>query len=77
MITPCSLVSPGAVKPDSKHVSNRSHVFLQWIMMDLPCVQWQDHVAQKWIGLDPEIKEQFASQLKIDDVFKRALTLIT
>lgn len=78
VITPFSLVSPsGAVKSNSKQVSNRTHVFLQWIMMDLPCVQWQDHVAQKWIGLDPEIKEQFTSQLKIDDVFKRALTLIT
>ncbi|XP_040005626.1 SET and MYND domain-containing protein 4 [Xiphias gladius] len=46
-------------------------------MMDLPCVQWQDHVAQKWTGLDPELKEHFTSLLEIDDVFKCALTLTT
>ncbi|XP_071362305.1 SET and MYND domain-containing protein 4 [Trachinotus anak] len=43
--------------------------------MDPPCVQWQDHVAQKWTALDPELKEHFTSQLEIDDVFKCALTL--
>ncbi|XP_054481975.1 SET and MYND domain-containing protein 4 [Anoplopoma fimbria] len=46
-------------------------------MMDLPCVQWQDHVAQKWIGLDPELKETFTSLLELDDLFKCAQTLIT
>ncbi|XP_056252500.1 SET and MYND domain-containing protein 4 [Seriola aureovittata] len=46
-------------------------------MMDLPCVQWQDHVAQKWTGLAPELKEHFTSLLEIDDVFKCALTLTT
>ncbi|XP_020499739.2 SET and MYND domain-containing protein 4 isoform X1 [Labrus bergylta] len=46
-------------------------------MMDLPCMQWQDHVAQKWTGLDPERKEHFISQTEIDDVFKYALTLTT
>ncbi|KAM9846507.1 SET and MYND domain-containing protein 4 [Aulostomus maculatus] len=45
--------------------------------MDLPCVQWQDHVAQKWIRLDSEIKEHFTSLREIDDVFKSALTLTT
>ncbi|KAF7663005.1 hypothetical protein LDENG_00220730 [Lucifuga dentata] len=45
--------------------------------MDLPCVQWQDHVAQKWIGLDPELKEHFTSLRGIDDVFKCALSLTT
>ncbi|XP_034405484.1 SET and MYND domain-containing protein 4 isoform X2 [Cyclopterus lumpus] len=44
-------------------------------MMDLPCVQWQDHVAQKWIGLDPELKETLTSQREIDELFKCALTL--
>ncbi|XP_029304059.1 protein-lysine N-methyltransferase SMYD4 [Cottoperca gobio] len=44
-------------------------------MMDLPCVQWQDHVAQKWTVLDPELKEKFISLLEIDDVFKCTLTL--
>ncbi|XP_042355346.1 SET and MYND domain-containing protein 4 [Plectropomus leopardus] len=44
--------------------------------MDLPCTQWQDHVAQKLSGLDPELKEKFASLLEIDDVFKCALSLI-
>ncbi|XP_040907574.1 SET and MYND domain-containing protein 4 isoform X2 [Toxotes jaculatrix] len=44
--------------------------------MDLPCLPWQDHVAQKWTGLDPELKEHFIS-LEIDDVFKCALTLTT
>ncbi|XP_028451015.1 protein-lysine N-methyltransferase SMYD4 isoform X2 [Perca flavescens] len=46
-------------------------------MMDLPCVQWQDHVAQKWTRLDPELKEKFTSLLEIYDVFKCALTLTT
>nr|XP_046267475.1 SET and MYND domain-containing protein 4 [Scatophagus argus] len=46
-------------------------------MMDLPCVQWQEHVAQKWIGLDPELKEHFTSLLEIDDIFKCSLTLTT
>ncbi|MEQ2315212.1 hypothetical protein AMECASPLE_019785 [Ameca splendens] len=44
-------------------------------MMDLPCVQWQDHVAQKWSGLDPELRETFTSLREIDDVFKCALSL--
>lgn len=46
-------------------------------MMDLPSVQWQDHVAQKWTSLDPDIKEHFTSLLEIDDVFKYSLTLTT
>ncbi|KAF1378477.1 hypothetical protein PFLUV_G00190950 [Perca fluviatilis] len=46
-------------------------------MMDLPCVQWQDHVAHKWTRLDPELKEKFTSLLEIYDVFKCALTLTT
>ncbi|KAM4726042.1 SET and MYND domain-containing protein 4 [Anableps anableps] len=45
-------------------------------MMDLPCMQWQDHVAHKWSGLDPELKKTFTSVLEIDDVFKCALSLI-
>ncbi|KAM8898434.1 SET and MYND domain-containing protein 4 isoform 2-T2 [Spinachia spinachia] len=45
--------------------------------MDFPCVQWQDHVAQKWIGLDPQLKETLTSQLEIDDLFKCTLTLTT
>ncbi|XP_042287041.1 SET and MYND domain-containing protein 4 isoform X1 [Thunnus maccoyii] len=45
--------------------------------MDLPCVQWQDHVAQKWTRLDPELKDRFISLQQIDDVFKCALTLTT
>ncbi|KAM4544778.1 SET and MYND domain-containing protein 4 [Odontesthes bonariensis] len=45
--------------------------------MDLPCIQWQDHVAQKWAGLDPELKEKFTSMLEIDDVFRCALSLTT
>ncbi|XP_014895925.1 SET and MYND domain-containing protein 4 isoform X1 [Poecilia latipinna] len=44
-------------------------------MMDLPCVQWQDHVAHKWSGLDPELKETFLSLHEIDDVFKCASSL--
>ncbi|XP_047462174.1 SET and MYND domain-containing protein 4 [Mugil cephalus] len=46
-------------------------------MMDFPCVQWQDHVAQKWAALDPELKDKFSSLLEIDDVFKCALSLTT
>uniref|UniRef100_UPI0037E8BBC5 SET and MYND domain-containing protein 4 n=1 Tax=Semicossyphus pulcher TaxID=241346 RepID=UPI0037E8BBC5 len=45
--------------------------------MDLPCIQWQEHVAQKWTGLDPELKGHFTSLLDIDDVFKCTLTLTT
>nr|XP_019952570.1 PREDICTED: SET and MYND domain-containing protein 4 [Paralichthys olivaceus] len=45
--------------------------------MDLPCVQWQDHVAQKWTRLDPELQERFTSLTEVDDVFKCALTLTT
>ncbi|CAI5643320.1 unnamed protein product [Oreochromis niloticus] len=44
--------------------------------MDLPCVQWQDHVAQKWRALEPKLKEQFTSLLEIDDVFRCALRLM-
>ncbi|XP_017292772.1 SET and MYND domain-containing protein 4 isoform X2 [Kryptolebias marmoratus] len=43
--------------------------------MDLPCAQWQNHVAQKWSRLDPELKTKFTSLLDIDDVFKFALSL--
>ncbi|KAM3868688.1 SET and MYND domain-containing protein 4 [Diretmus argenteus] len=46
-------------------------------MKDLPRIQWQDHVAQKWMTLDPELKENFTSALGIDDVFKCALTQTT
>ncbi|XP_074466537.1 SET and MYND domain-containing protein 4 isoform X2 [Sebastes fasciatus] len=46
-------------------------------MMDLPCVRWQDHVAQKWTRLGPELQEKFTSLLEVDDVFKCALTLTT
>ncbi|CAB1428211.1 unnamed protein product [Pleuronectes platessa] len=45
--------------------------------MDLPCVQWQDHVAQKWTRLDPELQERFTSLVEVDDVFKCASTLTT
>ncbi|KAL3042765.1 hypothetical protein OYC64_020648 [Pagothenia borchgrevinki] len=46
-------------------------------MMDLPCIKWQDYVAQKWTVLDPELKEKFTTLLEIDDVFKCSLTLTT
>ncbi|XP_059206990.1 SET and MYND domain-containing protein 4 isoform X2 [Centropristis striata] len=46
-------------------------------MMDLPLVQWQEHVAQRWSGLDPELKEKFTSLHEVDDVFKCSLTLTT
>ncbi|KAG7517056.1 SET and MYND domain-containing protein 4 [Solea senegalensis] len=45
--------------------------------MDLPSVQWQEHVSQKWTGLDPEFQEHFTSLTEIDDVFKYALNLTT
>ncbi|XP_029030151.1 SET and MYND domain-containing protein 4 [Betta splendens] len=45
--------------------------------MDLPFIEWQDHVTQKWTRLDLDLKEQFTSLLEIDDVFKFALALIT
>ncbi|XP_069002316.1 SET and MYND domain-containing protein 4 [Embiotoca jacksoni] len=54
-----------------------SHAVSLSVIMDQPCVQWQDHVAQKWLGLDPELKETFTSLHEIDDVFKCALSLTT
>ncbi|XP_077401998.1 protein-lysine N-methyltransferase SMYD4 isoform X2 [Vanacampus margaritifer] len=45
--------------------------------MDLPCVPWQDHVAQKWAGLEPEFRERFKSLLEIQDVFEGALSVTT
>lgn len=45
--------------------------------MDLPCIQWQDHVAQKWKALDPDIKKRFIRQLTPDALFKSALSLTT
>ncbi|KAM9333209.1 SET and MYND domain-containing protein 4 [Pholidichthys leucotaenia] len=43
--------------------------------MDLPSVQWQGHVAHKWLLMEPEEKETFTSLQEIDDVFKYALSL--
>uniref|UniRef100_A0A3B5AND1 Protein-lysine N-methyltransferase SMYD4 n=1 Tax=Stegastes partitus TaxID=144197 RepID=A0A3B5AND1_9TELE len=37
--------------------------------MDIPCVQWQDHVAQKWTGLDPEVSCVSACSLIVFFVF--------
>ncbi|XP_061787282.2 SET and MYND domain-containing protein 4 [Nerophis lumbriciformis] len=45
--------------------------------MDLPCLPWQDHVAQKWAGLEPGYKEHFTSLLEIEDIFKSALSVTT
>ncbi|XP_068601042.1 SET and MYND domain-containing protein 4 [Brachionichthys hirsutus] len=45
--------------------------------MDLPCPQWQDHVAQKWVGIDLELKEHFTSLVEIDDIFKCSLKMTT
>ncbi|KAK7925748.1 hypothetical protein WMY93_008058 [Mugilogobius chulae] len=45
--------------------------------MDLPCPQWQEHVAQKWTALDSQQKESFSSLSEVDDVFKFAQSLIT
>ncbi|XP_049598724.1 SET and MYND domain-containing protein 4 [Syngnathus scovelli] len=45
--------------------------------MDLPCVPWQDHVARKWAGLEPEFKERFKSLLEIEDIFESALSVTT
>ncbi|CAJ1063804.1 SET and MYND domain-containing protein 4 [Xyrichtys novacula] len=45
--------------------------------MDLPCLQWQEYVAQKWTGLDPELREHFMSLVEINDVFKWTLALTT
>ncbi|XP_061659341.1 SET and MYND domain-containing protein 4 isoform X3 [Syngnathoides biaculeatus] len=45
--------------------------------MDLPCVPWQEHVARKWAGLEPELRERFQSLLELKDVFESGLGLIT
>lgn len=45
--------------------------------MDLPCLAWQDHVARKWAGLEPEFRERFKSLLEIEDVFESALSVTT
>lgn len=47
------------------------------LLMDLPSPRWQDHVAQKWIQLETEQREQFISFEEIDDVFNYVRTLIT
>ncbi|KAM6907324.1 SET and MYND domain-containing protein 4 [Xenentodon cancila] len=46
-------------------------------MMARPCLPWEDHVAQKWIALDSQLKETFTSLLEIDDVFNCAVSLTT
>ncbi|KAM9788504.1 LOW QUALITY PROTEIN: SET and MYND domain-containing protein 4 [Neosynchiropus ocellatus] len=43
--------------------------------MDLPCVPWQDYVAQRWVGLDQDVKESFKSECEIDGVFRCASAL--
>ncbi|XP_051903054.1 SET and MYND domain-containing protein 4 isoform X1 [Hippocampus zosterae] len=43
--------------------------------MDLPCLPWQDHVARKWAGLEPEFRERFKSLLEIEDIFESALSV--
>ncbi|TKS82858.1 SET and MYND domain-containing protein 4 [Collichthys lucidus] len=45
--------------------------------MDFPCERWQEYAAQKWIGLEPELKERFTSLHDVDDVFNCSLTLTT
>jgi len=45
--------------------------------MDLPDLAWQEHVAQKWSGLSPEIKHSFISLQEVDAVFKFAAELTT
>lgn len=56
---------------------NSVNVLFHYSAMDLPCVQWQGYVAQKWKGLDPKIKELFICEFTTDALFKRALTLTT
>lgn len=52
-------------------------MLFQYSEMDLPCVQWQDRVAQKWKALDEDIKKQFICQLTPDALFESARTLTT
>lgn len=44
--------------------------------MDLPCVEWQKHVEQKWSRLTPDEKKCFSSLLDIDEVFDFGLSQI-
>lgn len=65
----------GNVSPRYKQPQNRAYVILL-LLMDLPCLRWQDYVAKKWIGLETEQKEQFVSFEEIDDVFNYVRPLI-
>ncbi|XP_041749327.1 SET and MYND domain-containing protein 4 isoform X2 [Coregonus clupeaformis] len=44
--------------------------------MDLPCVEWQKHVEQKWSRLTLDEKKCFSSLLDIDEVFDFGLSQI-
>ncbi|XP_038860967.1 SET and MYND domain-containing protein 4 isoform X1 [Salvelinus namaycush] len=44
--------------------------------MDLPCVEWQKHVEQKWSRLTLDEKKSFSSLLDIDEVFDFGLSQI-
>uniref|UniRef100_A0A8C7XD89 Protein-lysine N-methyltransferase SMYD4 n=1 Tax=Oryzias sinensis TaxID=183150 RepID=A0A8C7XD89_9TELE len=45
--------------------------------MDLPCVQWQDHVVRKWSSLHLGMKKKFESLVDVDDIFKSVLSQTT
>ncbi|RVE63979.1 hypothetical protein OJAV_G00141670 [Oryzias javanicus] len=45
--------------------------------MDLPCIQWQDHVARKWSLLHAGMREKFSSLVDVDDIFKYGLSQTT
>ncbi|XP_024120526.1 SET and MYND domain-containing protein 4 [Oryzias melastigma] len=45
--------------------------------MDLPCVQWQNHVARKWSSLHAGMREIFPSLVDVDDIFKYGLSQTT
>ncbi|XP_071025437.1 SET and MYND domain-containing protein 4 isoform X2 [Oncorhynchus clarkii lewisi] len=44
--------------------------------MDLPCVEWQKHVEQKWSRLTLDEKKCFSSLLDIDEVFDFGLSQV-
>lgn len=62
---------------ETKVHSKKNNLRIVLLLMDLPCPQWQDYVAQKWIGLETEQRERFISFQEIDGVFNYVRTLIT
>ncbi|KAJ7997407.1 hypothetical protein DPEC_G00228660 [Dallia pectoralis] len=45
--------------------------------MDLPCIEWQKRVQQKWNRLTPDQNQRFVSLLDIDEIFDFGLSQVS